>query len=429
MSTSGLVATRIRASYQKLAGVTASRGTTCSFCSAGSGSKKRRRNKISRPLSKKDRIRSLEKKPAPEPFRMQSVNDVSNAGETLVGRLAQAQDFVWSLWRNRTGSTGPRPARVGPVMDRRWWFLNILLMSVPGILLGLYCEFKAKPEMIQILGGIEELEKARILGEGLEGEEDVMEADASETLQEIKDLENEGADEIESEGNGALLALKRRMDALEAQLAKKDRQLDHLRKYQWERSQQSGVRNRSDDKMAIEWSSQRKPPTDTVDIADADMTFSERMKKAVVYGISENMKARKEELQRYGRNAIDWVRDTVSDKNAPEPDSQVAENPSSVTKRGAPAPVNHDKHSNQTVINAVNTVINASIPSKDPMEMTQAAKEASDAATLASRAAQEAAEAVPREASNPGFLSRQWNSLVGGSKRQSGGEADPNPPG
>jgi hypothetical protein len=155
--------------------------------------------------------------------------DLSQVGETVESRLTQAQQFVFDFWRGGEKAGAHRPERIGPVMDRRWWFWNILLMSLPGTLLGLYCEFIVKPEMHEVLGKLDEEQRKRIMGEGFELD-DEKEPIATQEMSSEDDIKAQAIiEELESEESLSLMALKRRLDALESQLKEKDRQLHHLK--------------------------------------------------------------------------------------------------------------------------------------------------------------------------------------------------------
>ena len=402
MSTSLLAAARIPLSKGRRHLLESSFGNDkkCSLCSADR-SRKRRRGKLPLPSTKKDRIRSLEKKPEPT-LEMPSIDKV---GETVERRLTQAQEFVFKLWR---GDKGPRAERKGPVMDQHWWFWNIMLMSLPGIMIGLYCEFIAKPEMHELLSKLDEEQRARILGGTLEAEEEFHEM-GTEDVHRLQKSVNE---EIESDnGDITLLALKQRLDLLEAQLKKKDRQLDHLRRYQLERTQQSGIQNRIEDKMIAEWKSQGNTTIEVVEKTTDDATLTERMKEAVIHGIVEKLDAKMKSLKDYGEKGLEYGRRLMTGEEATAP---------------APLPESRDgdKRSNENVIEAAFEAasyttraaegVSSSMSSSDPKGMAQAAKNASDAAADASRAAQAAADAAASQGQpeSQGFLRRQWNKLL-----------------
>ena len=286
----------------------------CSFCSAGG--RKRRRGKLPLAATKKDKIRSLEKRPEPSLPSMDDLKaiDFNKVGDSVESRLTQAQEWVYKFWRAE--GTGPRPERSTLNMNGQWWFWNILLMAAPGISIALYCEFKAKPEMHYLLGKLNEEQRARILGETLQGEEELLETGKDDVQQKAEsfNVKVANADSDEDE-NLSLLALKQRLDALESELYKKEKQLDHLRRYQLERTQQSGVQNRIEDKMIAEWKTQGMGlPSKRVEetTTDNDTSLSERMKEAILHGLSENLEAKKEALQTYGEKCLEYGRELFS---------------------------------------------------------------------------------------------------------------------
>ena len=392
----------------------------CSFCSAGrGGSRKRRRGKLPLAATKKDRIRSLERKPEPE-LALPSIDlgnvDFKTVGDVVESRLTQAQEFVYKFWRGE--DKGPRPERTALNMDKTWWFWNIMLMSMPGIMIGLYCEFKAKPEMHELLGKLNEEQRARILGDTLEAEDELFEM-GDRNVQQLQESTN--AEIATDDENLTLLALKQRLDALESQLIKRDKQLDHLRRYQLERTQQSGVQNRIEDKMISEWKSQGSSKSvEAVETTDDDsyMSLTERMKVAVMHGLAENLEAKRKALMTYGVRGLEYGRRILSGESEELKTPTETETNSDKTNSTPVATTD----SNEQVAKAVNDVsahvtraaevVSASVSSNDPKEMARAAKEASNAATEASRAAHAAADALPKSNDNePGFLLQQWNKL------------------
>lgn len=412
---SRITITRISVSGRRL--LNSSHVVRCSFCSAGR-STRRRRGKLPRAPSKKDRIRSLEAKPERQ-LRMPSI-DLNQVGETVGSRLTQAQQFVFDIWRGEKAGP-PRPERTGPVMDRRWWFWNILLMSVPGTLLGLYCEFIAKPEMHEFLGKLNEEESKRIMGAGFEFEGETATISIQEMSNENVMKAQAIVEEPENEENLSLMALKRRLDALESQLKEKDRQLDHLRNYQIERSRQSGIQNRVEDKMIEHWKLQRKPSTKTAeDVTDSDISFSERMKLAVLHGIKENLKTKKKEIENFGRDMVDRARSIVfrGDISPSSPGSSSNDNddPNEKLVCAVEAAASHT--------NRASELISSSVSSNDPQDMARAAKEASNAAIEASCAAQAASEAISdRDREN--FLARHWKSWFWKARPEPDGDPKP----
>ena len=407
----------------RLSKFSSGRQQKCSFCSAG-GRKRRRRNKLPLAATKKDKIRSLEKKPEPTLPNMEDLKgiDFNKVGDTVESRLTQAQEWVYKFWRADGVSAGPRPERSTLNMNGQWWFWNVLLMAAPGISIALYCEFKAKPEMHYMLGKLDEEQRARILGETIQGEEEVFEMD-NDDLQRIQEsvnvkVSNDDSDEDE---NLSLLALKQRLDTLESQLYKKDKQLDHLRRYQLERTQQSGVQNRIEDKMIAEWKTQGAGiPAKHVEetTTDDDESLSKRMKEAIMHGLGENLEAKKEVLQTYSKKCLEYGRNLFSgEQKQPEeakasiPGEGETDNKASSNDNVVKSVTDAASHANRAA-----DIVSASVSSNDLNEMTQTAKEASKAAAEASKAAQAAAHAATQigtqteaKSDTRGFLSQQWN--------------------
>lgn len=383
----------------------------CSFCSAG-GIRKRRRGKLPLASTKKERIRSLRKKPESR-LEMPSIDlqkiDFNKVGDAVESRLTQAQAFVYKFWRPE----GPRPERSKLNMDDRWWFWNILLMSVPGICIALYCEFKAKPEMHELLAKLDEEQRARILGETFEAEEEVFEM----SEQDVKRLKNSVNAEI-SDGDGdenlTLLALKQRLDALESQLLKKDKKLDHVRRYQLERTQQSGVQNRIEDKMIAEWKSQGKVQQ-SKGVKESSDGLSERMKEAIIHGFGENLDAKKEAIRSYSEKGLEYGRRLFSGEQK-EPGEPPSSEPAKADTRDDNKTRSIDEEVVKSVSDAVShanraaEIVSDSISLNDSNEMARAAKEASEATAKAAQAAADAASQTQSKSAGS-FLSRQWNKL------------------
>jgi hypothetical protein len=362
----------------------------------------------------------LEEKPVPE-LRMPSI-DLNQVGETVESRLTQAQQFVFNFWRGGEKAEASRPERTGPIMNHKWWFWNILLMSVPGTLLGLYCEFKAKPEMHEMLGKLDEEQRKRIMGAGFEFDDKEESISVQEEMSTEDTIKAQAIDEeLESEESLSLMALKRRLDAFEFELKKKDRQLDHLRKYQIERSQQSGIQNRVEDRMIEGWKSQQKPSTETVDDdTDKDTSLSERMKLAVMQGMTENLKTKKADMDRIVRQMVNRARGIVAGEDVPTSSPE--------------SPGSDDEDINEHLVSAVEAstshttraaeTISSSVTSSDPKGMARAAKEAPDAAIEASRAAPAAAEAVP-DKDKECVSVRTWKSWFRKARPETGEDSKP----
>lgn len=109
-----------------------------------------RRNVPSKlPVTRKDKLRRLEKI---SPDASLITKQLMNRAET---RITKAHDFVMSFWNaeryqqkpNEDGSPPPRPPRVGPNMDSRWWFWNILFALSPAAFIVLWAELYGVPKM------------------------------------------------------------------------------------------------------------------------------------------------------------------------------------------------------------------------------------------------------------------------------------------
>lgn len=349
--------------------------------------------------------------------------DLNQVGETVgaVGtRLTQAQQFVFDLWRGGEKAGAPRPERTGPVMDREWWFWNILLMSLPGMLIGLYCEFIAKPEMHEFLGKLFDEQRKRIMGAGFEFAEEKAPVAIQEMSNEDATKTQATVEELESDENLSLMSLKRRLDALESQLKVKDSQLEHLRKHQIERSGQSGIHNRIEDRLVEHWKSQRKPSTDKAeDDTDGDNSFSERLKLAVLHGIKENLKAKKKEMGDFGREMVARARSIVWGGDIPSSSPESSSNDNDDSQEKLVLAVDDDaSYANRA------SEMTSSVSSNGPKDMAQAAKETSIAAIEAPCAAHSASEAIS-DGDRENFQARYWKSWFWKTRPEPDGDSKP----
>jgi hypothetical protein len=106
-------------------------------------------------LTTKDRLRvpttsksTITAKPKPSSFNINAV-DADLISERLSTRLQWARSNLRNTWYDLTGSSpqNPRPARASLEMDVNWWFWNLLLAVSPAVIIALYCEMVAKPQM------------------------------------------------------------------------------------------------------------------------------------------------------------------------------------------------------------------------------------------------------------------------------------------
>ncbi|CAJ1963225.1 unnamed protein product [Cylindrotheca closterium] len=106
---------------------------------------KRRRKKPKLPSTTKDRLRRV----APPGNRIQKENRIDSelVTERLQTRLDWVRSNIESLWKDPNAAS--RPDRYEISMDGNWWKWNLLLALTPGMLIAAYCEFVAKPTMLE----------------------------------------------------------------------------------------------------------------------------------------------------------------------------------------------------------------------------------------------------------------------------------------
>jgi hypothetical protein len=80
------------------------------------------------------------------------------SGNVGVCRADQIQDDVNGMGKRdarevvvKDPPSSSRPLRMQVIMDSNWWMWNLLLAASPAVIIALYCEFVAKPQMIEQL--------------------------------------------------------------------------------------------------------------------------------------------------------------------------------------------------------------------------------------------------------------------------------------
>eukprot|EP00980_Cylindrotheca_fusiformis_P002425 scaffold576_cov106-Cylindrotheca_fusiformis.AAC.2 len=101
---------------------------------------KRRRGKRRLPVTTRDRLRGL---PASRPRKKEI--DADLVAERVTTRLEWMRSNIEGLWKDP--NTDTRPDRYELVMDGNWWRWNVLLAVSPALVIALYCELVAIPEM------------------------------------------------------------------------------------------------------------------------------------------------------------------------------------------------------------------------------------------------------------------------------------------
>jgi len=167
--------------------------------------------------------------------------------------------------------------RKGPVvMDRNWWIWNLGLATLPAFCLAILCE-SFREEMEEYYKEMDGKQKKRIFGrENLYDEDDIhgntlnMDKELSSVKEENskirKALERDVNDSFNEEkishesklSDTDLNHLLQRIEALERSETRQ-RAIHHHQKYELERTHQSGIKNRVDDKRAKRYLKQEKP--------------------------------------------------------------------------------------------------------------------------------------------------------------------------
>lgn len=152
----------------------------------------------------------------------------------------------------RTGTLAERLAsRKGPVMDERWWRWNIALAMMPAFLLMLLLR-SVEDDMREHRegSGRRNAERLEAVTMGMEKEVSSLSVTASNNNNNDMNNENDN-DNTSSSSVPELLA---RIEALE----RTRRQERRLEEYEKQRAQQSGTRNRADDRFLDEWIDRKK---------------------------------------------------------------------------------------------------------------------------------------------------------------------------
>jgi hypothetical protein len=122
--------------------------TTTNTTTAGSAMKRQNKKPATRNPTVKDRLRSRLDRPSTKKNAM----DADLIAERVTTRLEWARESVTAFWKDSTGTTktgtGTRPQRYDLQMNTSWWFWNLLLAASPALMIALYCEAIAKPQMI-----------------------------------------------------------------------------------------------------------------------------------------------------------------------------------------------------------------------------------------------------------------------------------------
>lgn len=196
--------------------------------------RKQARGRPALPNTKKDRLRTLEAPPTP------TAEEFLDRAET---NLTSLQNTLYSFWR---GKGDPRPARKGLKMDHRWWFWSINVALLPAYCIVIYCEFYGKHEMKKFHA--ENLEKQRRKALGLdfdEEEEKALFSSVGPTAGLVKSADTAEQSTGETSANAAPEALAERLQALEKQFLI----LQAAERRRMQRSYQSGIQNRNQDKV------------------------------------------------------------------------------------------------------------------------------------------------------------------------------------
>ena len=128
------------------------------------GKKRRRSSRFDRPHRGALTIREQQRMLVETNIRRKR-SDVLQQSEDLVnvatGRLDWLRHSLYSYWNPDYATqqnTGDNSNAAGAIrvhtkykliMDRRWWIWNIAFALLPAVCIGLYCEFRAKPRMLE----------------------------------------------------------------------------------------------------------------------------------------------------------------------------------------------------------------------------------------------------------------------------------------
>ncbi|KAL3926971.1 MAG: hypothetical protein SGBAC_013266, partial [Bacillariaceae sp.] len=104
---------------------------------------RRRRKKPKLPFTTKDRLRRVVPRSPQQPLKI----DADLVTERLQTRLDWVRSNIEGLWKDPNATN--RPDRYELAIDGNWWTWNLLLALTPGILIAAYCEFVAKPMMLE----------------------------------------------------------------------------------------------------------------------------------------------------------------------------------------------------------------------------------------------------------------------------------------
>ena len=122
----------------------------CEFSQKTSRRKPKNLSSSKPTLTTKDRLR-IPTTSASTITTKQKPVDAALISERLSTRLQWARSNLRNTWYDVTGSSpqNPRPARASLEMDTNWWFWNLLLAVSPAVIIALYCEMVAKPQMVE----------------------------------------------------------------------------------------------------------------------------------------------------------------------------------------------------------------------------------------------------------------------------------------
>jgi hypothetical protein len=347
------------------------------------------------------------------------IHHVKQAATFIELRLNEAQSMIRGFW-NREGTN----INKGPEMDRLWWTWNIALALSPAAAIAIGMELWGKPYVEKRNKEIEEFQRNKL---GLLSEEEEEEAYAkiksgnsitsimgggaaaipsspTPSQQETSQLPQPPTTESSNDLNTApefaaddmsIEALARRLQLLEKKLERQNQQLEHQRKYNHQRQNQSGIRNRAEDKLLLqERNAVLKRKQNKLDVANsADSDAGTASSSPTVFDfafatIQENLRAKGEALADLGRSVLDPTSESSSDSTS-----------SSSSRRNAALPAEADEKT---------------VEIKNVTDAARSAQEAAQHASVAAQAAQQVSndvlEQIQRQQNGEQSTSSSWSS-------------------
>lgn len=345
--------------------------------------RKRPIGRPSLPVTKKERLRSLE---APANTTVEEFIDRATINLTFL------QTRLLSFWRK---DGDPRPARKGTKMDHRWWFWSLNMALLPAYCIALYCEFIGEPAMKIYHAKKMDEQRRKALG---------LDFDEAEELELLKKISPTGGmntttdkegDPVKSSPKGEAQsstpitteALVERVNTLETQLLL----LRAAERRRMQRAYQSDVQNRLQDQTLLDVLHERDETSMPEELGPLD--------RAMI------------RLAESSHNFINFVKEggsymvkVIWEGHSPREARQANQGMSGVLP---PLP---EEKTIDAVDDASQFVYQATIPSADSQAV--AATESSELATKVVKAAEQAAGVQEHQ---PDVWSKTWAVITGAS--------------